>query len=348
MGIPAAMLDEIETLGREAVAAIEAADDPKLLEELRVLYTGRRSRLRQILGAIGDLPADQRPAVGKAAGQLNKALEAALDDGQQALSGSADDGAEFDVTLPGRRLRAGKLHPLTRTADELVDILRGMGFVVADGPEVEDEYHNFDALNTPADHPARDLHDTFYLTNGNLLRTHTSTVQVRVMERAKPPVRVISRGRCYRRDTVDPTHHMVFHQLEGLYVDESVSLAELKGTLTLLGQRLLGEGTRTRLRPHFFPFTEPSVEYDFSCSLCDGAMRPATGSACHICKGTGWIEIGGAGMVDPAVFEAVGYDAERYTGFAFGLGLERIAMIRYGIGDIRLFLENDLRFTRQF
>ena len=344
MGIPHTMLDEIEALGREAVAAIEAADDPKLLEELRVLYTGRRSRLRQILGAIGDLPADQRPSIGKSAGQLNKALEAALDNRHSALSSATEDVAAFDVTLPGRRLRAGKLHPLTRTADELVDILCGMGFVVADGPEVEDEYHNFDALNTPADHPARDLHDTFYLTNGKLLRTHTSTVQVRVMERAQPPVRVISRGRCYRRDTVDPTHHIVFHQLEGLYVDESVSLAELKGTLTLLGQRLLGEGTRTRLRPHFFPFTEPSVEYDFSCSLCGGA----TESACHICKGTGWIEIGGAGMVDPAVFEAVGYDAERYTGFAFGLGLERIAMIRYSIGDIRLFLENDLRFTRQF
>ena len=340
------MLNEIETLGREALDAIAGAEDLKLLEELKVKYAGRRSRLRQILSGIGELSAAERPVVGKAAGELNRAIESALEARCEVLTES-DVSAAIDVTLPGRRPRTGKLHPLTRIAYELTDILQGMGFVVADGPEVEDEYHNFDALNTPADHPARDLHDTFYLKSGHLLRTHTSTVQIRVMERAKPPLRIISQGRCYRRDTVDPTHHMVFHQIEGLYVDTDVSLAELKGTLDLLGQRFLGEGTRTRLRPHFFPFTEPSVEFDFSCKLCDGGGTLSAGATCRLCKGTGWIEIAGAGMVDPAVFDAVGYDSERYTGFAFGIGLERAAIIRHGISDIRLFLENDLRFTRQ-
>lgn len=208
---------------------------------------------------------------------------------------------------------------------------------------MEDEYHNFDALNTPADHPARDLQDTFYLENGLLLRTQTSTVQIRVMEQTRPPVRVVAPGRCYRRDQVDATHHFAFHQIEGLYVDRGVSLADLKGTIQMMGRQLLGEQTRVRFRPHFFPFTEPSVEYDFSCTLCQGPDP-----ACRVCKGTGWIEVAGAGMVDPAVFEAVGYDPEEYTGFAFGMGLERVAMIRYGIDDIRLFLENDLRFNRQF
>ena len=217
-----------------------------------------------------------------------------------------------------------------------------MGFAIADGPEIEDEYHNFDALNTPANHPARDLHATIYLKNGGLLRTQTSTVQIRVMEQMSPPVRIISPGRCYRRDSIDATHHMVFHQIEGLYVDKGVSMADLKGTLTAIGRSILGESIQTRLRPHFFPFTEPSVECDFSCSLCGGKER-----TCRLCKGTGWIEIAGAGMVDPNVFEAVGYDPEVYTGFAFGLGFERVEMVRRGINDIRLFLENDLRFTRQ-
>jgi phenylalanyl-tRNA synthetase alpha chain len=222
-----------------------------------------------------------------------------------------------------------------------------MGFAVADGPEVEDEYHNFDALNTPADHPARDDHDTFYLDDGSLLRTHTSTVQIRIMETQPPPVRVLSVGRCYRKETVDATHHMIFHQIEGLYVDEGVSLADLKGTLTALAQRVLGERTQIRFRPHFFPFTEPSVEYDFSCTICD-QRGEVEGRRCRVCKGTGWIEIGGAGMVDPNVFRHVGYDDEKFSGFAFGFGIERVAMIRHGIDDIRLFLESDMRFTRQF
>ena len=254
----------------------------------------------------------------------------------------ADSASALDVTLPGRRPLLGCAHPLSQLTDELIGIFQGMGFDVADGPEAEDEYHNFDALNTPADHPARDLHDTFYLEGGGLMRTHTSTVQIRVMEQTPPPVRIISLGRCYRKETVDATHHFAFHQIEGLYVDHGVSFADLKGTIEAMGRQLMGEETQVRFRPHFFPFTEPSVEYDFTC-ICKGQR-----ANCSICKGTGWIEIAGAGMVDPAVLAAVGYDPDEYTGFAFGMGLERIAMIRHGIDDIRRFLENDLRFIRQF
>ncbi len=336
------MLEEIEQLKVNALAEIEAATDPSEVDELRVRHLGRRSPLREIMGRIGELSPTERPAIGKASGGAQAAIQAALEAQLQKVEDTASDDP-FDVTLPGRRPLAGKLHPLGRLTEELVDIFRLMGFSVADGPEIEDEYHNFDALNTPADHPARDLHDTFYLKNGKLLRTHTSTVQIRVMETVPPPVKVISLGRCYRRDTVDATHHFTFHQIEGLSVDENVSMADLKGTLEQMGRQLLGPSTKVRFRPHFFPFTEPSIEYDFSCSICG-----SSGARCRVCKGTGWIEIGGAGLVDPAVFEAVGYDAERFTGFAFGMGLERIAMIRHGIDDIRLFLENDLRFTRRF
>lgn len=334
-------LEELASLQQAALAEVASAATVTEVEELRVRHLGRKSRLRAIMSRIGELPAADRPALGKAAGIAQKALQEALD-GRAAALLEASSGRAFDVTLPGRRPRLGRLHPLARLGDELVEIFRGMGFDLADGPEVEDEYHNFDALNTPADHPARDLHDTFYLERGLLLRTHTSTVQIRVMERTPPPVRVISLGRVYRKEAVDATHHFAFHQIEGLYVDRGVSFADLKGTIEMMGRQLLGERTRVRFRPHFFPFTEPSVEYDFSCSLCDGGV-----AGCRVCKGTGWIEIAGAGMVDPAVFEAVGYDPEAYTGFAFGMGIERIAMIRHGIDDIRLFLESDLRFTRQ-
>ncbi len=341
------MVREIDELREEAIQAIGAATDLKVLEELRIQYAGRRSRLREILSGIGQLSAEQRPAVGQAAGGAQREIESALEKRGEALQALTQTSDAFDITLPGRRPHQGQKHPLTAMTDELVDVLRSMGFGVADGPEVDDEFHNFDALNTPADHPARDEHDTFYLDDGHLLRTHTSTVQVRVMLQQPPPIRVISQGRCYRKETVDATHHMVFHQIEGLYVDEDVSLAELKGTLTTLGRRVMGKQTEIRFRPHFFPFTEPSVEFDFSCSICSGAGQVSSGR-CRVCKGTGWIEIGGAGMVDPNVFRAVDYNAERYSGFAFGFGIERVAMIRYGIDDIRLFLESDLRFTRQF
>lgn len=337
------MLDEIQQIESKAVAEIQAAQDEKTLEELRICHLGRKSPLRLVMGQIGQLPATERPASGQIAGQAQKAIQQAFDDKEMALGQAAEAGSALDVTLPGRRPLIGRAHPLAQLTDELVNIFQGMGFDIADGPEAEDEYHNFDALNTPDDHPARDSHDTFYLEDTGLLRTQTSTVQIRVMEKIPPPIRIISPGRCYRKETVDATHHFAFHQIEGLYVDRGVSFADLKGTIEAMGRQVLGENTKVRFRPHFFPFTEPSVEYDFTCSICRGEN-----ATCSICKGTGWIEIAGAGMVDPAVFENVGYDPEEFTGFAFGMGLERIAMIRYGIDDIRLFLENDLRFTRQF
>ena len=337
------MLDEVRQLESAAVEAIQVAGDDKVLADLRVRHLGRKSPLRQIMGKIGQLPPAERPALGQVVGEAQKAIQLALDARDLALRQMTEAESAIDVTLPGRRPLAGSAHPLTRLTDQLTTIFQGMGFDVAEGPDVEDEYHNFDALNTPADHPARDLHDTFYLENTGLMRTHTSTVQIRVMEQTPPPVRIVSLGRCYRKETLDATHHFAFHQIEGLYVDRGVSFADLKGTIEAMGRQLLGEATKVRFRPHFFPFTEPSVEYDFTCSICKGQDV-----ACSICKGTGWIEIAGAGMVDPAVFEAVGYDPEEFTGFAFGMGLERIAMIRHGIDDIRLFLENDLRFTRQF
>ena len=337
------MLEEVQRLESAAVGEIQAAQDDKTLEELRVRHLGRKSPLREVMGQIGQLPAAERPALGQVAGQAQKAIQQAFDDREMALRQAADAGSALDVTLPGRRPLVGRAHPLAQLTDELVSVFQGMGFDIADGPEAEDEYHNFDALNTPADHPARDAHDTFYLEDTGLMRTQTSTVQIRVMEKTPPPIRIIAPGRCYRKETVDATHHFAFHQIEGLYVDRGVSFADLKGTIEAMGRQVLGEETKVRFRPHFFPFTEPSVEYDFTCSICRGAD-----ATCSICKGTGWIEIAGAGMVDPAVFENVGYDPEEFTGFAFGMGLERIAMIRHGIDDIRLFLENDLRFTRQF
>ena len=337
------MLEEVRYLASVAVEEIEAARDDKALEALRVHHLGRKSQLRQIARQIGHLPAAQRPTLGEATGRAQKAIQQALDNKALALRQVAEAAAVLDVTLPGRRPLLGCAHPLSQLTDELIGIFQGMGFDVADGPEVEDEYHNFDALNTPADHPARDLHDTFYLEEGGrLMRTHTSTVQVHVMEQTPPPVRIISLGRCYRKETVDATHHFAFHQIEGLYVDREVSFADLKGTIEAMGRQLMGAETQVRFRPHFFPFTEPSVEYDFTC-ICKGQRVN-----CSICKETGWIEIAGAGMVDPAVFAAVGYDPDEYTGFAFGMGLERIAMIRHGIDDVRRFLDNDLRFTRQF
>ena len=337
------MLDEIQQIESKAVAENQAAQDEKTLEELRICHLGRKSPLRLVMGQIGQLPATERPASGQIAGQAQKAIQQAFDDKEMALGQAAEAGSALDVTLPGRRPLIGRAHPLAQLTDELVNVFQGMGFDIADGPEAEDEYHNFDALNTPDDHPARDSHDTFYLEDTGLLRTQTSTVQIRVMEKIPPPIRIISPGRCYRKETVDATHHFAFHQIEGLYVDRGVSFADLKGTIEAMGRQVLGENTKVRFRPHFFPFTEPSVEYDFTCSICRGEN-----ATCSICKGTGWIEIAGAGMVDPAVFENVGYDPEEFTGFAFGMGLERIAMIRHGIDDIRLFLENDLRFTRQF
>ncbi len=339
------LVNKFDHIRQEAVAALSEARDQAAVEALKVHYLGRKGVIPGLFREMGGLPPQQRPRVGQTANQCKNQVQAAVDEALARVTsgggGGGDAAAELDVTMPGRRRRIGLKHPVSQVMDDAIDIFRRMGFVAADGPDLETEYHNFDALNTPADHPSRDVQDTFYLPDGRLLRTQTSPVQVRVMENRPPPLRIVCPGRCYRRDTPDATHAMNFHQIEGLYVDRHVSLADLKATMTLFAHELLGPRVRVRFRPHFFPFTEPSLEYDFSCIMCGG-------DGCRICKNSGWLEISGAGMVDPAVFHAVGYDSEQWTGYAFGMGVERIAMIRYAIGDIRLLYENDLRFLRQF
>ncbi len=325
----------------QAESAVAAVLEERELDQLRARFLGRKGLLPKLMRQMGSVPADDRPAVGRTANRVKNALRNLFDSAAAQLN-RPDRGVDaLDVTLPGRRRRLGAQHPISRVTDDTVAIFRRLGFIVADCPDLETVYHNFDALNTPEDHPSREMQDTFYMPDGRLLRTQTSPVQIRVMESQAPPVRIICPGRCYRRDTPDATHSMNFHQIEGLYVDRHVSLADLKGVLTEFAHELLGSEVEVRFRPHFFPFTEPSIEYDFSCILCGGR-------GCGVCKQSGWLEISGAGMVDPAVFEAVGYDPEIWTGYAFGMGIERIAMIRHRINDIRLLYENDVRFLAQF
>ncbi|MBI3002932.1 MAG: phenylalanine--tRNA ligase subunit alpha [candidate division NC10 bacterium] len=336
------LLAALDALEAEAAAALAAADESGL-EALRVRFLGRRGALTAILRGLGELPPEARPVVGQRANAVKAAIEGLLQARRAALRTAAVAGLasdRLDASLPGRPPRLGGLHPLTATLRDILEIFASLGFVVAEGPEVELDYYNFEALNIPKDHPARDMQDTFYITDDVVLRTHTSPVQVRVMEAEPPPIRVVVPGRVYRRDA-DVTHSPMFHQVEGLLVDEGVTFADLKGTLSAFVRLCFGEGTRLRFRPSFFPFTEPSAEVDISCVICRGA-------GCRVCKQGGWLEILGAGMVDPEVFRFVGYDSERYTGFAFGMGVERIAMLRYGVDDIRLFFENDLRFLEQF
>ncbi|HET9480330.1 MAG TPA: phenylalanine--tRNA ligase subunit alpha, partial [Candidatus Polarisedimenticolia bacterium] len=287
------------------------------------------------------LSEEDRRTAGADANRLKKRIEAELDAAAAALSEAGRRRQALDITLPGVPLRPGHVHPITLLRREIEEIFLEMGYTVEDGPEAETDFHNFTALNIPADHPARDLQDTFYLEGGGLLRTHTSPVQIRTMSKVRPPLKIICPGRAFRRDAPDATHAPVFHQVEGLAVDRGISLADLKGTLLEMGRRLFGPGVRVRLRPSYFPFVEPGAEFDVSCFLCDGA-------GCSTCKRSGWIEMGGAGMVHPAVFENVGYDSDLYTGFAFGFGIDRLALVKFSIEDIRLFMENDLRFLRQF
>jgi phenylalanyl-tRNA synthetase alpha chain len=336
-------VQELTALKQAALAEATSAVDPAALEVVRIKYLGRNGRVPEIMDNLRNIPAEDRREVGRLANELKNELQNLIHSRKQNLQRSAasTESAAFDCTLPGRWRGLGSRHPVTQVIERTIEIFRSMGFTVADGPDVETEYHNFDALNTPADHPSRDTQDTFYLKTGQLLRTQTSPVQIRVMEKQKPPVRIIAPGRCYRRDTTDATHSANFHQIEGLYVDQNVSMAELKGDLTYFARELMGPGVNIRFRPHFFPFTEPSVEYDFSCHVCGG-------KGCRVCKFSGWIEISGAGMVNPRVFEIVGYDPEAVTGYAFGMGVERIAMILYGIPDIRMLYENDVRFLEQF
>lgn len=332
------LLDEIGPLKAEALAALAAASDQASLDCAKGAYLGPQGKFTGLLKQLGTLPKDDRPAVGKAINVVKAELEHALKVARDKVElGCAGPAQSTDFTAPGRQRRLGKLHPLTQVTEDIVCSFRKLGFAVADGPEVEDEYHCFDALNTPPDHPARDAQDTFYLDTPEraLLRTHTSSVQIRVMKEQSPPVRIIVPGRVYRRDTADATHNPTFHQVEGLYVDRGVTVGDLKGTVEFVFRELMGQKTQIRFRPHYFSYTEPSFEIDFANALTRK-------------MGKDWLEIAGCGMVHPAVFEEVGYDPEEWTGWAFGFGVERIAMLRYGIHDIRLFYENDMRFLGQF
>jgi len=335
--------EQLQALEAWAFPAIAQAADPEALEQIRIRVLGRKGELTTILRGLGALAPDVRREVGQQANVLKAKIEAALEGREQGLRVAVREALAvregIDITLPGRPVPRGSLHPLTAIQYEIIEVFQHLGFAVAEGPEVELDYYNFEALNIPKDHPARDMQDTFYVTDDVLLRTHTSPVQIHVMETQPPPVRIVAPGRVYRRDA-DPTHSPMFHQVEGLLVEQGVSFADLKGTLTVFVTQFFGSGTRVRFRPSFFPFTEPSAEVDIGCVMCQGV-------GCRVCKGTGYLEILGAGMVDPEVFRAVGYDPE-ITGFAFGMGVERIAMLRYGIDDIRLFFENDLRFLQQF
>ncbi|HWD20695.1 MAG TPA: phenylalanine--tRNA ligase subunit alpha [Verrucomicrobiae bacterium] len=331
-------LNDIDPLKQSALADLKAAADLASLDQAKGAWIGPNGKFTALMKQLGALPKEEKPAAGKLINSAKVELEAAVAERRAELElQAALPKQPTDFTLPGRRRPLGKLHPLTQVTDEIVRSFRKIGFAVADGPEMEDEYHCFDALNTPADHPARDLQDTFYLAGDErrLLRTHTSSVQIRVMEKQPPPVRIIVPGRVYRRDNPDQTHNPTFQQIEGLYVDKNVTVGDLKGTVEFVFKELLGEETRIRFRPHYFSYTEPSFEIDFSSALTRK-------------MGKEWLEIAGCGMVHPQVFETVGYDPEVWTGWAFGFGIERIAMIRYGINDVRLFYENDARFLAQF
>jgi phenylalanyl-tRNA synthetase alpha chain len=335
-------LAELDVQQAASLAETAAAADAAALEQVRVRYLGRNGLLPAIVKQMKDVPAEERPAFGKCTNAWRAALEAALAEKTAALGSSQKkDTAAFDPSLPGRWSSLGAKHPVSRVIEETAAIFARLGFSVENGPDIETRFNNFTALNTPAHHPSMDAADTFWLTNDLLLRTQTSPVQVRTMLSHPPPVRIITPGRTYRRDTTDATHSANFHQIEGLYVDtKPVSLADLKSTLAYYAKEIMGSKAGVRFRPHFFPFTEPSVEVDFSCHVCGG-------KGCRVCKNSGWIEIAGAGLVDPRVYRFVGYDPEKVYGFAFGMGVERIAMIKYGIPDIRWLYENDTRFLSQ-
>jgi len=345
------MNDSLETLRGEVLDRIQRANSEKEIEQLRVEVLGRSGSVTLRLRGLRELPAEKRPRAGEALNQLRRELEASLDERVAAVKNQARAQAledeRIDITLPGARWQRGSAHPLTLVIDEIIDIFWGMGFEIARGPDIEDDYHNFEALNIPKDHPARDMQDTFFVANGRLLRTHTSPVQIRTMESRKPPLQVIVPGAVYRHDD-DATHSPMFHQVEGFMVDEHLAFADLKGVLTHFLRQIFERDAGVRFRPSFFPFTEPSAEIDIQCVICGGSGANKSGQTCRVCKATGWLEILGAGMIDPAVFKFVGYDAEKVSGFAFGMGVERIAMLKYGIDDIRLFFQNDLRFLRQF
>lgn len=338
------MKERLQKLQQEALVALQQAADLKALQQVRVEVLGKKGALTEVMKGMRDLSPEERPVIGSLVNGFKNEFELSFSTRQSELQQQAIadrlSREKIDVTLPGRRQVAGGKHPVTLVTEEIVDILSRLGFVVEEGPEIEQDFYNFEALNIPKDHPARDMQDTFYISDDLVLRTHTSPVQIRAMLKHKPPLRVIAPGTVYRRDS-DLTHSPMFHQIEGFLVDTKVTFGDLKGVLTHFLTEFFGAGLKVRFRPSFFPFTEPSAEVDISCVICGG-------DGCRVCKGTGWIEILGSGMIDPEVFKSVEYDPEDLSGFAFGVGLERMAMLKYGVGDLRLFFENDLRFLKQF
>ncbi|PLX72101.1 MAG: phenylalanine--tRNA ligase subunit alpha [Desulfuromonas sp.] len=334
-------LEDLLASGRESISAAGYESE---LQDVRVRLLGKKGELTAIMKGMGQLTAEERPVIGALANKVKEEIESLIADRQSVLKEAAIEGRlqseTIDVTLPGRRVKSGSKHPITLVTEEVTAIFASLGFGVEEGPEVEKDFYNFEALNIPKDHPARDMQDTFYIGDETVLRTHTSPVQIRTMLKYEPPVRVIAPGTVYRRDS-DLTHSPMFHQVEGFLVDRDITFGDLKGILTTFINRYFGEGIGVRFRPSFFPFTEPSAEVDMQCVICGG-------SGCRVCKNSGWLEILGSGMIDPEVFRSVEYDSDKYSGFAFGMGLERIAMLKYGVNDLRLFFENDYRFLSQF
>ena len=354
------MIEKIKTIEQDALTEIGAASDRETVEKLRIKYLGRKGLITELFKKMADVPAAERGETGSAINLLKNSVAQALDG--KASSSSAAGGAKkekIDMTLPGIAREPGTIHPISGTVNEICEIFISLGFRVVEGPEIENEHYNFEALNIPLEHPSRDAFDTFYLGEppnqqtskpaNYLLRSHTSPVQARFMEKNKPPLAIVIPGKVYRPDATDASHSFMFHQVEGLAVGDNISFSDLKGALTTFAKRMFGEKTRMRFRPSFFPFTEPSAEVDISCILCQGHIEHVKGQGrCSLCGGKGWLEILGAGMVNPKVFKNVGYDPEKVTGFAFGMGVERIAILKYGVTDIRMFFENDLRFLKQF
>ncbi len=338
------MIDKLDELKKQAREELGAVSDEAALQNLKARFLGKKGVITEILKGMKDLSPEERPRMGQLVNEaktfVEELVESRLDSIREEKKNRSLFEERIDVTLPGKGLPVGAKHPVTQVMEEVVSIFERMGFEVAEGPEVETDYYNFEALNIPKNHPARDMQDTFYISDDVVLRTHTSPVQIRVMEKLKPPVKIIAPGRVYRNDS-DVSHTPMFHQIEGLLVDEHVTFGDLKGVLTEFVRLVFGEGIGVRFRPSFFPFTEPSAEVDMQCMICGG-------KGCRVCKDTGWLEILGCGMVDPEVFKSVGYDSSKYSGFAFGMGIERITMLKFGINDIRLFFENDVRFLRQF
>jgi len=335
------MLEKITNLQKLFETDSQKVSDMEGLEELRIKYLGRKGLLTEAFTLLAGVSKEDKPRFGQKLNQLKQDIEKAHNDLQDRLNKKDTDSIQIDPTLPGRKPFLGRKHPLVQVGEEIKDIFRSLGFSVEDGPEIENDWYNFEALNIPKSHPARNMQDTLFITEDIVLRTHTSPVQIRVMQRQKPPIRMIAPGRVYRRDTPDASHSPFFHQTEGLAVGEDVTFADLKGVIQAFAHQMFGKDVAVRFRPSFFPFTEPSAEYDFSCPFC-------AGKGCRVCKGTGWVEISGAGLVHPNVFKAVGIDPEIYSGYAFGMGIDRIAMLKFGIDSIRTIFENDLRFLSQF